>query len=257
MKEAATELGAEMKKQKDAANAKMADATAKDIGLRSEVKNDFLVATRMMKSFFLARNKSEVESLILRPAEVMPKYQEWTQSIPVQAPEQFQIAPKFITTDRFILLGVTMADGSTRMAAFEKLGKSSLRLDWESFAGWCECRFDAVAKLKSNRQVLMRVSAQLTAAKPPFSVTEGGQSFTLMHPDEPMTLNAHMPAELMAKDANMVHHMSGMQKRGMVTLKIFVDDECRSHGWVKIADVTNIGWVSGLDTAGSSVILSK
>jgi len=257
IKVAAIELEGKMKKDSDEAKAEVTEATAKDIGLRSEVKNDFLIATRMMKAFFLARNESEIEPLIRRPFEVMPKYHEWTKTIKMEPPGQFQIAPKFITTDRFILIGVPMADGSTRMAAFEKLGKATLRLDWESFAGWCESRFAEVPKLASNRQVLMRVSALQTAVKPPFPVKDGGLSFTLMHPDEPMTLNAHLPAELVAKGDKLVRHLSDMQKRGMVTLKIQVDDECRPHGWVKIAEVSNIGWVSGLDTTGGSTILSK
>lgn len=257
LKAAAIELEAKMKKDSDAAKAEVTEATAKDIGLRSEVKENFRIVARMMKEFLLARSESDIEPLIRRPFEVMPKYREWTEAVPAQPAAQFQINPKFITTDRYFLIGVPMADGSSRLAAFEKLGKSTFRLDWESFAGWCESRFAGVPKLASNRQVLMRVNAQRSASAPPFPVKEGGLSFTLSHPDEQATLSAYLPAEVLTQGDKAARYLAGMQKRGMVTLKIFVDDECRAHGWAKIAAVPNVGWVSDLQMETGSTILSK
>lgn len=257
LKAAAVELEGKMKKDSDEAKAEVTEATAKDIGLRSEVKENFRIVARMMKEFLLARSESEIEPLIRRPFEVMPKYREWTTAVPVQPAAQFQINPKFITTDRYFLVGVPMGDGSSRLAAFEKLGKSTFRLDWESFAGWCESRFVGVSKLASNRQVLMRVNAQRSASIPPFPVKEGGLSFTLSHPDEQATLSAYLPAEVLTQGDKAARYLAGMQKRGMVTLKIYVDDECRTHGWAKIAAVPNVGWVSDLQMETGSTILSK
>ena len=257
LKAAAVELEGKMKKDSDEAKAEVTEATAKDIGLRSEVKENFRIVARMMKEFLLARSESEIEPLIRRPFEVMPKYREWTTAVPVQPAAQFQINPKFITTDRYFLVGVPMGDGSSRLAAFEKLGKSTFRLDWESFAGWCESRFVGVPKLASNRQVLMRVNAQRSASIPPFPVKEGGLSFTLSHPDEQATLSAYLPAEVLAQGDKAARYLAGMQKRGMMTLKIYVDDECRTHGWAKIAAVPNVGWVSDLQMETGSTILSK
>jgi|GEM_PF-2952407 len=257
IKAAAVELEGKMKKDSDEAKAEVTEATAKDIGLRSEVKENFRIVARMMKEFLLARSESEIEPLIRRPFEVMPKYREWTTAVPVQPAAQFQINPKFITTDRYFLVGVPMGDGSSRLAAFEKLGKSTFRLDWESFAGWCESRFAGVPKLASNRQVLMRVNAQRSASTPPFPVEEGGLSFTLSHPDEQATLSAYMPAEVLSRGDKAARYLAGMQKRAMVTLKIYVDDECRTHGWAKIAAVPNVGWVSELQMETGSTILSK
>jgi hypothetical protein len=256
-KKAAVELAAEMKKTKDEAKEAAVEATAKDIGLRSEVKNDFLTATRMIQSFFIARSEGEIERLIRHPKEVMPKYREWTKSHGIERPGKFQTAPKFITTDRFLLIGVPMADGSSRLAAFEKVDKATLRLDWESFAGWCESQFADVPKLASNRQVLMRVNAQRSASTPPFPVKEGGLAFTLSHPDEQTTLSAYLPAEVLSRGDKAARYLAGMQKRGMVTLKIFVDDECRLHGWAKIAAVPNVGWVSEMPMEAGSTILPK
>ena len=257
IKAAATELQGEIKKKSTAAKEAVAEATAKDIGLRSEVKNDFLVVSRMMQDFILARSEAEIEQIILRPLEVMPKYREWTARIKLQPSAEQMASAKFMTTEHRMIMAVPLMNGSKRLAVFEKIGKAKFRLDWESFAGWCERRFEDVAKLESNRQVLMRVNAQRTAVKPPFPVKDGGMSFTLTHPDEPMTLNAHMSADALAEGGTAVRYMAAMKKSGTVTLKIFVDDECRSHGWVKIAAVPNVGWVSGLDTTGGSTILPK
>lgn len=256
-KAAAVELAVEMKKTNDEAKEAAVEATAKDIGLRSEVKNDFLTATRMIQSFFIARSEGEIERLIRHPKEVMPKYREWTKTHGIERPGKFQTSPKFITTDRFLLIGVPMADGSSRLAAFEKLDKATLRLDWESFAGWCESQFADVPKLASNREVLMRANAQRSASTPPFPVKEGGLAFTLSHPDEQTTLSAYLPAEVLTRGDKAARYLAGMQKRGMVTLKIFVDDECRAHGWAKIAAVPNVGWVSEMPMEASSTILPK
>lgn len=256
-KKAAVKLAAEMKKTNDEAKEAAVEATAKDIGLRSEVKNDFLTATRMIQSFFIARSEGEIERLIRHPKEVMPKYREWTKTHGIERPGKFQTTPKFITTDRFLLIGVPMADGSSRLAAFEKLGKANLRLDWESYAGWCESQFADVPKIESNRQVLMRVNAQRSASIPPFPVIEGGLAFTLSHPDEQTTLSAYLPAEVLTQGDKAARYLAGMQKRGMVTLKIFVDDECREHGWAKIAAVPNVGWVSEMPMEAGSTVLAK
>ncbi len=253
----AKEAAVEMKKTNDEAKEAAVEATAKDIGLRSEVKNDFLTATRMIQSFFIARSEGEIERLIRHPKEVMPKYREWTKSHGIERPGKFQTAPKFITTDRFLLIGVPMADGSSRLAAFEKVDKATLRLDWESFAGWCESQFADVPKLASNRQVLMRVNAQRSASTPPFPVKEGGLAFTLSHPDEQTTLSAYLPAEVLTQGDKATRYLAGMQKRGMVTLKIFVDDECRLHGWAKIAAVPNVGWVSEMPMEAGSTTMPK
>ncbi len=229
-----------------------------EANLQADVKKDFIAATKLLRDFFLVlrRSDSEMEPLIREPQRVLSKYAAWKTRSKLAPAERLQIGPKFMTLDPFLVVGVPLADGTTRLAVLERSAKG-VRLDWESFAIHCERTFAELPAQADDAQTLLRVNAQRSASVPPFATEPGGVTFTLSHPEEAVTLNAYLPPSVLATREQAVRYLAEATQRTMVTLMVYMDADSRAHGWVKIAAVPNVGWVKGLTAASNAELEAR
>jgi len=217
--------------------------------LQTEVKKDFANSARVIRDFFrlLGRSNTEIMPLLRHAEAVIPKYERWKTLTQIAPAENLQIGPKFMTLDRFVIVPVPLADGSSRLAVLEKTEDGAMKLDWESFAAWCERPFEDLAACQDGERTLLRVLAQRTSSIPPFGKEGEGVSLTLSHPEESLTLNAWLPTSQSAHGGKATQYLAEMKKRSMATLVVYMDAESRAHGWLKVAEVPNMGWVTGLN----------
>lgn len=154
----------------------------------------------------------------------------------------WQIGPKFGLTERLLLTTIHLADGTNRHIVLERTPNGHL-LDWESFAGWCELKFEDINQLPSRSPALMRVNVQPSNTRPPFTL-ETGASFTLSHPMEKFTLSAHATDAVLK--ASKVAERLRKAVPGPFTVRISADATSLRGGWVRITEVVCAGWVTDL-----------
>lgn len=217
-------------------------ASDEEVLMPHEAGKAFADASAVLRRAVPFSTAESLGALVRHPDITLPRCRAWSPSRPMTPMVPLKIGPKFGIMEELMVTTLLMQDGSARPVVMEKTAQGYL-LDWESLAGWGECSFKDVPKLPVGQRTLLRVNVRSSSELPSFT-HELGMSFILAHPEEDLTLTAHVTEPILNKSA--AGQLLRVAEDAPFVLRIAVDEDCLKHGWVRVAEVVCSGWVTDL-----------
>jgi hypothetical protein len=210
--------------------------------LPDSARESYQEACAVLRRAIGSNSSALLSDCVRHPSVTMIRVRSMSPSRQVVLALPLIIGPQFGITGDLLLTTIRLANGNDRAVVLEKTSEG-YKLDWESFAGWCETDFDGLQThvgMKVHPK-LMRVRCQPTSARAPFPELKG-ISIVISHPAETETLSAFVPEEALQRSPAGAELKNSSD--GPFTLLIKPDRDTIQHGWVKVEEVICSGWVT-------------
>jgi hypothetical protein len=210
--------------------------------LPDAARESYQEACVVLRRAINSNSTSLLSDCVRHPSVTMMRVRSMSPSRQVVPALPLIIGPQFGITGDLLLTTIRLANGNDRAVVLEKTSEG-YKLDWESFAGWCETDFDGLQThvgMKVHPK-LMRVRCQPTSARTPFP-EQKGIAIVISHPAEAETLRAFVSEEALQRSPAGAELKNSSD--GPFTLLIKPDRDTIQHGWVRVDEVICSGWVT-------------
>lgn len=199
-------------------------------------------ATNLFWSHFLAADDTQRAATLRKSRDAWPRLLEWEKFGKLTPAMPMEVGPKYSEIGPFLITTIKMPDGRSRMIAAEDT-EEGMKLDWESFSGFGDCRLADLKDLDRGRQVLLRVEVGKAEREAPF-LDDRVLSFALKHPDQDTVVHAHTDRQDLEKTrAGRTLLSAG---GGLFIVRIEIGDATAESGWVRLVAVETAGWIDGM-----------